>query len=69
MRNVNNTSLTPLESEMLRVLQDAHDAIDTLFAMLVVRSPKDNTFHPSKSGAPWAALLVVNAAIAKAKGK
>ena len=50
--------------EMREALMEAHNAIDELFARLVLA---DATFKPSKSGRPWDALLQVNAAIAKSE--
>ena len=49
--------------EMHEALMEAHNAIDELFARLVLA---DATFRPSNSGRPWDALLQVNAAIEKA---
>lgn len=52
--------------EMYEALKAQHDAIDTLFAMLIAR---DHEFSPSKSGRPWEALMLGVAAIAKAEGR
>ncbi len=44
-----------------------HEAIDILFAMLIMR---DKKFFPSKSGKkPWEAIKQGNKALAKAEGK
>jgi hypothetical protein len=53
--------------DLLAACKLQHDAIDMLFVMLIDRSPPGETFHPSKSGAPWEALVAGNAAIAKAE--
>jgi hypothetical protein len=39
--------------KLLEACQAQHDAIDILFARLIVR---DKSFVPSRSGAPWAAF-------------
>jgi hypothetical protein len=54
---------------LLAACKQQHDALDTLFAMLIARSPRDDTFHPSKSGPPWEAMLAGHAAIAAATGE
>jgi len=52
--------------ELLAACEAQHDAIDTLFAMLIECK---TGFFPSQSGRPWDALLQGNAAIKKAKGE
>ncbi len=51
--------------DLLEACKAQHDALDTLFAMLIATKPD---FFPSKSESPWEALLKGNAAIAKATG-
>lgn len=41
--------------------------MDILFAMLIERSPLENTFYPSRSGQPWEALVKGYDAITKAE--
>lgn len=58
-------TLTPLEYQLLAACKAQHEAIDILFAMLIARDPK---FFPSKSGKPWGAVQLGNAAIKEAEG-
>lgn len=53
-----------LIQEMYEALKAQHDAIDTLFALLIMA---DKHFLPSLSGKPWEALVQGNKAIAKAE--
>lgn len=53
-----------LIQEMYEALKAQHDAIDTLFAVLILR---DKDFLPSNSGKPWEALVQGNKAIGKAE--
>lgn len=39
---------------LLAAAKDQHEAIDLLFAMLIM---KDKKFYPSESGRPWKAAL------------
>ena len=50
--------MSELEQEMLLVLKLQHEAIDRLFAQLVLTSSEKNQFYPSKSGQPWVACQV-----------
>ena len=50
--------------DLLAACYAYHDAMDTLFAMLIARDMK---FFPSKSGEPWDAFVRGDAAIMKAK--
>lgn len=52
--------------EQMIAMQEAHDAIDSLFASL---AEADRSFRPSQSGQPWEAMLKLNAAIEHAKGR
>jgi hypothetical protein len=64
-----------VNSDLLAACKAQHEAIDTLFAMLIVATRSDRpsesgmAFMPSKSGQPWEALVAGNAAIAKAEGR
>lgn len=52
--------------ELLAALKGCHEALDQLFAMLIVRTSKmslidpDAMFYPTKSGQPWEAMLEAN---------
>jgi hypothetical protein len=59
--------LEAVNADLLTACKQQHDAIDMLFALLITRSPRDDVFYPSKSGAPWDAAVAGNAAIAKAE--
>ena len=59
-----NARLYAAAPYMYDALHKAHDAIDELFARLVIA---DESFMPSKSGSPWNDLLEINEAIAKAE--
>lgn len=59
-----NAHLIAAAPDMYDALHKAHDAIDELFARLVIA---EESFMPSKSGSPWKALLEINEAIAKAE--
>lgn len=52
--------------DLINACKAQHEAIDLLFAMLIVQSPPGKTFYPSKSGKPWEALVAGNAALRKA---
>jgi len=58
--------MNELERDMLEALKAQHEAIDRLFAELILAKPG---FWPSQSGQPWTACLLGNAAIAKAEGQ
>ena len=67
-------SLTPSEHsliaaapELLAACKAQHEALGILFAMLIARSPRNDTYSPSKSGRPWEALEQGHAAIVKAE--
>ena len=51
---------------LLSACRAQHDAIDRLFARLVLAEPG---FFPSQSGQPWAALVEGNKAIREANGE
>lgn len=54
-------------AEVLTALREQHDAIDTLFALLINMSRdsvKPKPFFPSQSGQPWRAIRLGNTAIA-----
>lgn len=61
-----NANLIAASPELCEALKAQHEAIDILFAMLIVQ---DKTFFPSKSGKPWEAIVQGNAALAKVEGK
>lgn len=49
--------------EILKVMKDQHDAIDSLFASLIVLTrdhTPDTPFFPSKSGRLWDACVAGN---------
>ncbi len=48
-----NGKMAALAPDMAETLKAQHNAIDTLFAMLIEVKPG---FYPSKSGEPWAAV-------------
>lgn len=52
--------------DLLAACKAQHEAIDTLFAVLIGRDAK---FFPSRSGQPWEALVMGNAAVEKAEKK
>ena len=52
--------------EQMIAMQEAHDAIDMLFARLI---EADRGFRPSESGQPWEAAQKLLAAIEHAKGR
>lgn len=52
--------------ELLAACKAQHAAIDHLFAILILQK---KGFLPSKSGEPWAALLIGNEAIKNAEAK
>lgn len=56
--------MTELEKVLLKACRVQHDAIDLLFAMLIKVDPN---FFPSKSGRPWEAVILGNAAIKMAE--
>lgn len=64
-----------VRAELLAACKAQHEAIDRLFAMLIVATGSDRpsesgmAFLPSQSGQPWEALVAGNAAIARAEGK
>lgn len=62
-RKTMDRNLQSAAPELFEACEEAHHAIDILFARLI---EKDPTFFPSKSGEPWAALLKVNAVLNKA---
>lgn len=65
-----NANLIKTAPEMLEALKLQHEAIDILFAMVINLTPRtQESFHPTKSGTPWEALLKGNDAINKAEGK
>jgi hypothetical protein len=61
--------------ELLAACKGQKQAIDTLFAMLIIATRSDQpsesgmAFMPSKSGQPWDALVAGNAVIARAESK
>jgi len=61
--------------DLLAACKMQHEAIDRLFALLIIATRSDRpsesgmAFMPSKSGQPWDALVAGNAAIAKATGE
>jgi hypothetical protein len=57
----------PINAELLTACKAQHDAIDILFALLIDKTNAE--FLPSKSGKPWEAILLGNAAIANAEGR
>lgn len=61
-----NARLIAAAPDLLAACKMQHEAIDTLFAMLIECK---TGFFPSQSGRPWEALLQGNAAIAKAEVK
>lgn len=66
--------MTKLETELLAACKAQHEAIDRLFAMLIVATRSGHVrtekgFMPTESGQPWDALVAGNAAIAKATGE
>jgi len=63
---INYCSKHKAASYMYEALKAQHQAIDLLFAMLILR---DKTFFPSKSGQPWEAIIEGNKALAKAEGR
>lgn len=68
------SALSDAAPELLAACKAQHEAIDTLFAMLLAITHRLSDepvekFYPSKSGQPWAAVLQGNAAIAKAEGR
>ncbi len=72
-------SMVPLISaapELLAACKAQHEAIDRLFAMLILATNRKvidhhaaEQFLPTKSGQPWEALLQGNEAIKKAEAK
>lgn len=64
-----NARLIAAAPKLLEACKAQHEAIDILFSMLIERSPNGHIFLPSKSGQPWNACLMGNAAIAAAKGE
>lgn len=56
---------TDLVKELLDACKGQHEAIDRLFAELIMR---DEKFFPSKSGRPWEAVQKGNEVIHKAEG-
>jgi hypothetical protein len=54
--------------DLLEACKKQHGAIDMLLALLVIRSPKDDTLQQLKTGVPWDAIKAGRAAIAKAEG-
>jgi hypothetical protein len=67
------SELSVIANNLLVACKAQHAAIDMLFAMLITRDRVycrvtcTEPFLPSKSGPPWDALVVGNAAIAKAE--
>jgi hypothetical protein len=60
-----NDSLVP---QMLAALKAQHEAIDRLFAELILKTVRDEKpFYPSESGQPWEAILLGNEAIKAAE--
>jgi hypothetical protein len=58
--------------DLLAACQAQHEALDRLFAMLIVLTREhtpDDVFFPTKSGQPWEACQMGVAAIDKAGGK
>jgi hypothetical protein len=60
--------MTKTTTELLAACKAQHEAIDILFAMLILAT-KDTEpkFYPSASGKPWAALVAGNEAIKAAE--
>lgn len=54
------------QAEMLEALKAQHNAIDTLFALLIIA---DKNFRPTKNEKLWNACMQGNAAIARAEDK
>ncbi len=52
--------------EQMIAMQEAQDAIDRLFVMLI---EADRKFRPSQSGQPWEAMRKLTAAVEHAKGR
>lgn len=59
-------------ADLLFACEQQRQAIDLLFTRLILLTQKytpDDLFMPSASGSPWNALVIGNAAIAKAQGR
>jgi hypothetical protein len=62
-----------VNADLLAACKAQHEAIDRLFAMLIIATGSDRpsesgmAFMPSKSGQPWDALVAGHAAIARAE--
>jgi hypothetical protein len=61
-----NAALLKASPDLYEACQEQHKAIDYLFARL---AELDHTFFPSKSGQPWQAIVLGNAALKKAVPK
>lgn len=65
-----NADALTAAAELLEACEAQRQAIDMLFARLILLTQKhtpSDLFMPSASGAPWEALVKGNAAIAKAR--
>ena len=60
MEEEDNARLLAAAKKLLEACQAQHDAIDWLFARLILAEPG---FFPSQSGQPWEALIKGNNAI------
>ena len=64
--------LRAVNAELVEALETACDAIDLLLARIIMAAPPGAdpvTYHPSKSGLPWTALIQSRGALARAQGK
>ena len=60
-----NARLIAAAPDMLDALRAQHNAMDTMFALLI---EADTSFRPSQSGQLWYAMVQSNTAIAAATG-
>jgi hypothetical protein len=67
-----NARLIAAAPELLEALHACREGIDILMGRIIEGAPRDadpKTYHPSKSGKPWDAMLLARAAIVKALGQ